>query len=300
MLKPASLVLILKDVFQNHNFISFQELSNKCNIKNINAGKIMSHLRKHIDSNILGEIREGPANQLSNHLQIKIDTDHEDYTDICQIPVKTSYRNLIKNAFIRPTSEKRWPQILNINDNLKWDEIWNKACFRILDHDDSDLWFRLRNRILSTKDILHKMGKVKEIKCGLCKIESESIEHLFIYCSITMESWIFMENIPRKYKGKIHFSLNDSNRILGYGKNIGNIALWLIAKLHKTIWVTRCNHLEENNPVKAADLKTKYQRNLKYQLRLEQNRLLNDEFMSIYGKRNALCSIQGHDIKFQF
>ena len=166
--KPASLVL-LKDVFQNHNFISFQELANKCNIKHINAGKIMSHLRKHIDSNILSEIREGPANHLSNHLQIKIDTDHEDYTDICQISVKTSYRNLFKNAFIRPTSEKRWPQILNINDNLKWDEIWNKACFRILDHDDRDLWFCLRNRILPTKDILHNMGKFKEIKCGLCK-----------------------------------------------------------------------------------------------------------------------------------
>ena len=81
ILKPASLVL-LKYVFQNHNFISFQQLANKCNIKNINAGKIMSHLRKHIDSNILCEIREGPANHLSNHLQIKIDTDHEDYTDI--------------------------------------------------------------------------------------------------------------------------------------------------------------------------------------------------------------------------
>ena len=49
------------------------------------------------------------------------------------------------------------------------------------DHEDKDLWIRLRHRILPTNLILQKMRMVNDNKCE----EEETIEHLLIYCRNT-------------------------------------------------------------------------------------------------------------------
>ena len=89
------------------------------------------------------------------------------------------------------------------------------------------------------------MGMQTNTKCGICKQEKETVEHLFIYCKKTWPSWIFVENILRKYTGNRYLFLNDSNNILGYGENMNNLSLFLTAKLHRTIWVIRCHNLSE-------------------------------------------------------
>ena len=50
----------------------------------------------------------------------------------------------------------------------------------MMDHEDKDP--DLRHRILPTNDILCKMGMETNTKCGICKQEKETVEHLFIYC----------------------------------------------------------------------------------------------------------------------
>ena len=74
---------------------------------------------------------------------------------------------VVEDAYIPSTAESHWQNKLNIRTPFNWKEIWHKACSKILDHHDKDLWYRLRNRILPTKDVLYKMKMVHETKCGL-------------------------------------------------------------------------------------------------------------------------------------
>ena len=243
ILKPCGM-LILKHVVKNGKFMTTQELAAKCNIKAINAGKIMSSLKKHVSGNLLSENREGPASHVSSMLHLNLDD--QECVSISDITVKQTYQSMIRKRFIPPAAEKVLPVKLNICPNtVDWGEIWKKANNKNIDHEDKDLWFRLRHRIVPTNNILRKMNKIRphENQCGICKQEEETIEHLFIYCKHTWPSWLFLENVLRKYKGNKHFCLNDSNRILGCGKQIGTLSLILIAKLHRTIWISRCHNI---------------------------------------------------------
>ena len=91
--------------------------------------------------------------------------------------------------------------------------------------------------------------------------------------------------------------MNDSNRILGYGENVTDIALLLIAKLHKIIWVTRCYNLDVKEQIKCNDLESIYRRSIKYMLELEKGRLSKNDFLIMYGKNNALCKVINGNIE---
>ena len=125
ILKPCGLV-ILEDVIKKGNLISFQELAVKCNIKAINAGKIMSGLKKHVCSNFVSETREGPACHVSSMLYLN-DFDQE-CVPLSDMSVKQTYQTMIRKKFIVPVAEKVWPVKLNICPNaVDWGEIWKKT-----------------------------------------------------------------------------------------------------------------------------------------------------------------------------
>ena len=290
-------ILTLKHVMTNGNFFTTSELAIQCNIKPINAGKLIAGLKRHINDDIIRETREGPANHVSNWLIFELQD--QDIVSVSDISAKQIYQSKIKKAFIPPAAEEKWPIKLSICKNsLDWNEIWKKANNKSIDYDDKDLWFRLRHRILPTKDFLFKCHMDNDNKCGLCKQEVETFEHLFIYCNRTWPSWNFVENIMRKYLGNKHFYLNDSNRILGYGNNINAFALFLIAKLHRTIWVNRCHNLSLKSPVTENELLISYQKNLKRILILEQQRLSKNDFINMYTKNRALCYLEEMKIIF--
>ena len=290
-------ILTLKHVMTNGNFFTTSELAIQCNIKPINAGKLIAGLKRHINDDIIRETREGPANHVSNWLIFELQD--QDIVSVSDISAKQIYQSKIKKAFIPPAAEEKWPIKLSICKNsLDWNEIWKKANNKSIDYDDKDLWFRLRHRILPTKDFLFKCHMDNDNKCGLCKQEVETFEHLFIYCNRTWPSWNFVENIMRKYLGNKHCYLNDSNRILGYGNNINAFALFLIAKLHRTIWVNRCHNLSLKSPVTENELLISYQKNLKRILILEQQRLSKNDFINMYTKNRALCYLEETKIIF--
>ena len=114
---------------------------------------------------------------------------------------------------------------------------------KLLDHSDRDLWYKLKHRILPTKDKLFKMNIVTDDKCPLCNTETENLEHIFIYCQKHLEAWIFIEHILSKYTGNKHYYMTDTNRILGNGMD--NLTLCLIGKLLHTIWSIRCDILNK-------------------------------------------------------
>ena len=140
------------------------------------------------------------------------------FSSISKITVKDTYINMIEDAYIPSSAESHWQNKLNTQTLFNWKEIWHKACSKILDHDDKDLLYRLINRILPTKDVLYKMKKVHETKCGLCKISKETLEHLFIYCCKTLPSWLFIENIYEWPNSCLHWLMNP--KLVGWREEV--------------------------------------------------------------------------------
>lgn len=58
------------------------------------------------------------------------------------------------------------------------------------------MWSILKNKI-PTGDNLIKRGMHKPFWCNLCKDNTESMDHLFLTCPITVDLWVYvLSNIP--------------------------------------------------------------------------------------------------------
>ena len=70
--------------------------------------------------------------------------------------------------------------MFNRVNKIDWD-LCKKDYNKFIDQTDRDLWFRLKHRILPTKDKVYKI-KIMDNTCLLCNEETETVEHLFLYC----------------------------------------------------------------------------------------------------------------------
>lgn len=52
-----------------------------------------------------------------------------------------------------------------------------------------DFQFRLLHRVIFTNHTLYRWGIVESPRCDFCEIESETIEHLFLTCTVTKRFW---------------------------------------------------------------------------------------------------------------
>ena len=290
----------LGDLIGKNGFKTHIELARMCNLRSNDVGRILSNIKSKVSDKFVKENRQGPANHICNMLKIPNFSNDEEIS-MAHTTVKEIYQNLIAKTFEPPISEIRWTRVFQLSHTPDWKEIWKRNQDNILSHEDRDLWFKIKHRILPTKDRLFKMKITEDNKCTFCR-NIETIEHLFLYCPIVMESWINMENILRKYTGNQHFFLNDNNRILGYGVNMNSITLLLIVKLLRVIWAKRCEATfkVDNSPVKSNDILRSYQKCIKGVILLESKRLSKNAFKLVYGKNQALCKINDDKIVFSF
>ena len=96
MLKPLGLNL-LKHVMENGNIIYHGTLAKMCNILPINAGRIVSGLKKDINTSYVTEKREGPPNHFLNNLELK--NEKGVIERLVDMNVKTVYRSLNNNQY---------------------------------------------------------------------------------------------------------------------------------------------------------------------------------------------------------
>ena len=123
--------------------------------------------------------------------------------------------NIILRTFIIPKVQKLWENIFHLSDHLEWPILWKSDTKNyFMDPDYKQFIYKLKHRILPTKDNLFKIGKVTDLMCPFCKTEAESHGHLFIYCIETIEAWVYVENMLRHYTANRCFYLNDANVIL--------------------------------------------------------------------------------------
>ena len=208
--------------------------------------------------------------------------------------------NLILKKFSVPRVQTIWQKIFLLSHDLEWSLIW-KSGFKnfLMDPDDKQFLYKLKHRILPTKDVLYKIGIVKELTCPLCNVEKESHEHLFIYCTSTLEAWISVEHLLRKYSGNKHFYLNDTNRILGY--KLKPVQAIIVVKMLRQIWNIRCKKVFDNYSRPAEiDIITQFRKSLKHFICMEKSRMKSNSFELCYTRNNALCYIHNNELKFDY
>ena len=289
----------IKHIVKQGKLISFKEIAEMCALRNINAGRMLGRLKHHVDYNLVEEKREGPATPLCNWLVIK-DYNGEESAPMYLTKAKTNYGNLIRKKTVVPRVQPIWQNIFSISQDLDWSAIWISDFKNyLMDSDDKQFMYKLRHRILPTKDVLLKIGIVREESCPLCNVERETHEHIFIYCSHTLDAWIFVERLLSKYTGNKHFYLNDSNRILGYA--LKPVQAIVVAKLLRLIWNIRCKKVFNSYSRPAEiDIISQLKLSLKYFLRMEKNRLKPESFKNCYTRNNALCFTTKDEVSFNY
>ncbi len=110
----------------------------------------------------------------------------------------------------------KWDNDLNLNiDTKTWERVF-KICF----HTTSDnyiIWlqYKIINRILGCKYLLHKMHITPTPNCNLCELQPETLIHLFCKCTKITHLWKNLTDwIRNRTNHNIAFTSNTI--ILGY------------------------------------------------------------------------------------
>ena len=70
--------------------------------------------------------------------------------------------------------ENLWSNFFKIKVK-NWKHVWSGKGYYLMGADDRDIWFKLKYKILPTKDKLKKWGMINRDVCNLCNLEVETL-----------------------------------------------------------------------------------------------------------------------------
>ena len=105
------------------------------------------------------------------------------------------YYDILANDDSNPKCCSKWTERLNVN--LPWKKVFLKI-HKIQEVKLKWLQIRIVHRIIATNIILKEMGIVPNHACDFCKIEKDSIDHLFWECATIGRFWQALENLMKE------------------------------------------------------------------------------------------------------
>ena len=139
---------------------------------------------------------------------------------------------------------KKWSKDLSLPDDYNWREIFKNLKF--ITKDTSLFWFqyRIAHRILGVNKYLYFSKITDSQTCALCKLEPETLLHLFFECTKVKQIWLDLEHWIEEKSGKVVI-FSPSTVILGtLEKDIGlNIIILLVKRYIYQTSRKRCNIL---------------------------------------------------------
>ena len=178
---------IIGDMLNNEGgIISKHDLSNKTGIPSIND---LHYLRLKMSIKQLLQL----YNYEPTHLQRPVAPLYYTLTKRNPKGSKDFYNILIQpqNTIIKTT----WEVSLGTDIPIKnWNQIY-RACFHSI-KDNYLIWlqFKIINKILGTRALLHKMSIIDNPSCSFCNQQSEDLPHLFFECEQVLQLWNTLYN----------------------------------------------------------------------------------------------------------
>ena len=89
---------------------------------------------------------------------------------------------------VPPTAQKKFqekfPQL-----QADWKEIYSLPFTVSIETKICEFQYKLLNNIVFTNEKLFRLKLTESPLCAFCNRETESVEHIFFYCDVTMTFW---------------------------------------------------------------------------------------------------------------
>ena len=138
------------------------------------------------------------------------------------------------------TGLEKWKLKLGIS-KFEWLESFRTLKFSCKDTKLYWFQFRINHNILTTNRSVSKYDKDQSDLCSFCKRSSETIQHLFWFCSVVNQFWKKLEVIINLRCSHAHnFKFNEQLVLLGYSDNIYTDKICDLIVLMAKFYIYRC------------------------------------------------------------
>ena len=171
---------------------------------------------------------------------------------------------LLYNAFkskkqVPPTAQKKFqekfPQL-----QADWKEIYSLPFTVSIETKIREFEYKILKNIVFTNEKLFRLKLTDSSLCAFCNRETESVEHLFFYCDVTMTFWKALCSWLGKYKIKLQpFTIMDI--LFGVFKMGGDFDILNHVMLAAKLYIYKCkmNTVHPSLRVYKAKIKAIYQ-----------------------------------------
>ena len=104
------------------------------------------------------------------------------------ITSKTAYQILLKSLVRPATVPSSLESSLQLT-NADWKKIYTLPRLTTMESSLCSFQYKILNNVLFLNERLYKFNVVTSPLCSLCKVENESVSHLFCYCRETRSLW---------------------------------------------------------------------------------------------------------------
>ena len=120
-------------------------------------------------------------------------------------PNKVLYNYFIKDYVQRPTAVIKWEQLSDSYCN--WTDIFRLPFLAVRDAKVQYFQFRFIHRLVATNSFLYKIKLKDSPICTFCKVENETLAHLFWSCEIIRSFWheLFMRCTRHSFDLSLEF-----------------------------------------------------------------------------------------------
>ena len=199
---------VINDIIDKEgSFLSFEQFKQKYGdiVNFLEFSSVIASTRKYI-----------------NHLNISTDTKHPDPNISLSIATLLKSKKGCRHIYDRiiyadknTLSTCKWTEDLHTNLDIKKDRIFHIPIK--IKCDPMLQWFQIRinHRILGTNFLLEKMKIKNSNICSYCKLEPETIIHLFFNCPQTTTFWKDLEHLINSRCFETSFSICAKTIIFG-------------------------------------------------------------------------------------
>ena len=90
------------------------------------------------------------------------------------------------------------PRVLKVFPLIDYDTAFKNNAINLLSAEGRDVSFRILHRVLPVNEYLYRFKIIRNLKCELCGVGVETLEHLFFHRPIVSPLWQFVELFLRK------------------------------------------------------------------------------------------------------
>ena len=126
---------------------------------------------------------------------------------------KELYNIFLKTKVKPPTSQKSLLSLFGVN-NLPWKKIYTLPRLTSIDSYSRMFQYKCLHNILYLNKVLYRIGFADSPLCSYCKQDNETIQHLFLECTVSKSLW---NDIITFFSDTLDIpNLNLQSAVLGY------------------------------------------------------------------------------------